>query len=234
MDLLDCFLNQFRFAFYIRACFLLLHLAEGNKIICCQPCLTTRRNEDDDRLAIAEFFDVVMSWLVHSGHPRAIVFFTKSFEMNLNRHRSDSGSEIEEPILIGSKPLGNISTICHSCWQPNHPNFILLIHSGNNNLNDSSSILAKQMDFIKDNKSDLFCIFSLFASGNAIPLLRCSHNDVCFFQGFKIRCEITAKFNNWFFNGFESGNPIFESFFYQWFQRGNINAFLFRGGFNKI
>ena len=97
----------------IRRLLSVLHLAEGNEIAGCESGLSSGGDENDNWLPIAEFLDVVICRFVHGGHSRAVVFLAETFEVNLHGDWPNRGSEVEESISVGAKPLSNISAISH-------------------------------------------------------------------------------------------------------------------------
>lgn len=209
MDDLNGFLNYFGSAFYVRTSFLVFHLTERYKIVGCQSSLSTRRHENNNRFAITELLDVIESRFIHGCHTRAIMLLAKAFEMNLYGDRSYCGPEIEETELISAKPFSNVRSISHCSRQAYHSYFIFFIHSRDNDFNDGTTILAEQMDFIKNYKSNLPCILPFFASSYSIPFFWSSHYDICLTKGLNVRCKVTTELYHRFFNCLESRDPVF-------------------------
>lgn len=209
MNLLNSTLQQFLWTFYVRTWVFILHLRVSDQIVCSQPCLPSRRYEDNNRFSITEFLDMIKGWLIHGCHPRAIVFFAEPLEMDLNWNRPDSWSKIEEAVFICAEPLGNISAICHSRWKTNHSNFRLFIHPWNDNFENSASFLSQQMNLIEDNKPYLFSILPLLATSDSIPFLWSRYYDIGFIQCLDIRSEISAQLDYGFLETSESRLPVF-------------------------
>ena len=126
----------------VRRFLFILHLTKGDQVTCCQASLTSRRNKYYYRLTITELFNMVVGWLVHSCHSRTVMLLTETLKMNFYRNWPYWRPEVEKSICICSEPFSNISSIGHSCWQSNHSNFPLFIHSGDDNFKHSSSLLS--------------------------------------------------------------------------------------------
>lgn len=141
MNYLNCFFNYLIFALHIWTIFFILHLTKRYEVVCSQTCLSSWRYEDYDRLSVTKFFYVVISGFVHCCHSWAVMLLTESFKVNFDGYWSNSRPKIEKSILLGTKPLSNISTIGHGSWQAYHSHLVLFIHSRNNNLYNCSSIL---------------------------------------------------------------------------------------------
>lgn len=113
VDLFDCSLEDLRVASDILGLFLVLHLAECDQVTGSQTGLSTGRHEHDHWLAFTELLDVVECRLVHGAHSWAVMFLTKAFKVNLDRHRPDRRPEVEEPISVSTEPLSYIRTVGH-------------------------------------------------------------------------------------------------------------------------
>jgi hypothetical protein len=105
---------------------------------------------------------MVECWLIHSGHTRAVVFLAETFEMDFDRYRSNSGSEVKESVLIGAEPLSDIGSIGHGCRKSDHSNFGLFVHSADNNFQDSTPFLSEEMNFIENDQTYFFGVLSVF------------------------------------------------------------------------
>ena len=154
--------------------------------------------------------------------------------MNLNGDWPDSWPEVEESVLVGAEPFCNISAVGHGSWQSDHSDFRLFVHPANDNFQYGSSFLPKQMNFIKNNQTNLFGVLSVFWSGDSIPFLRSCHYDISLVKCLNIGSKVAAQLNNRFLDFLHSWNPVFQPFSHQWFQRCHINAFLLRMRLKKV
>lgn len=78
------------------------------------------------------------------------MFFAETFEVDFDRNRSDSWSEVKESVLIGSEPFSNIGSIGHGGRKSDHSDFGLFVHSADNNFQYGASFLSEEMNFIED------------------------------------------------------------------------------------
>ena len=72
-------------AYDVLRLFLVLHLAVCDKIAGSETCLPSRRDKDNDWLAVTKFFDVVEGRLIHGRHSRAVVLFAEALKVNFDR-----------------------------------------------------------------------------------------------------------------------------------------------------
>ena len=116
----------------------------------------------------------------------------ESVDVQLQRHWSYIGMEIEGSIGRATQPIGYILGIGHGSSQSNDSDGLIQLgryvpHSGANDLNNGTVLTSKQMDFITNEQMDILYIFTLLPSpGKNIPFFWRRNNDVSYKKEQKI------------------------------------------------